>query len=74
MSDLTVPASPDVPASPHEIRTIPVPVAYYMGAHGDPIAEFDRLLLDLHPDGRVTWRQVDADGDTIAGGSDKHLT
>lgn len=50
-----------------EVRTVPLPASWYMGGHGDPIASFDRLLLDLHPDGGVTWRQVDLDGNAIAG-------
>ena len=34
---------------------IPLPVHWRMGAHGDPIAVFDYLVLHLHPDGSVTW-------------------
>lgn len=34
---------------------IPLPVRWRMGAHGDPIAEFDYIVLHLHRDGSVTW-------------------
>ena len=35
---------------------IPLPVRWRMGAHGDPIAEFDYIVLHLHRDGSVTWQ------------------
>ncbi len=41
-----------------EPRVVPLAANYYMGAHGDPIATFDYLALELHPDGTVTWRSV----------------
>ena len=34
---------------------IPLPVHWRMGDHGDPIAEFDCIVLHLHRDGSVTW-------------------
>lgn len=39
-------------------RVVPLPSNYYMGAHGDPVATFDYLALELHRDGSVTWRSV----------------
>ena len=39
---------------------IPLPVHWRMGAHGDPIAEFDYIVLPLHPDGSVTWSDQSA--------------
>ena len=38
-------------------RRIPLPSHWYLGAHGDPVARFDRLMLVLHPDGSVSWEQ-----------------
>lgn len=35
--------------------TIPLPVLWRLGAHGDPIAVFDHIVLHLWPDGSVTW-------------------
>ncbi len=37
-------------------RQVSLPASWYMGAHGDPIARFDYLVLELHDDGTVTWR------------------
>lgn len=34
---------------------IPLPVHWYMGANGDPVAVFDHITLHLWPDGSVTW-------------------
>ncbi len=34
---------------------IPLPVHWRTGAHGDPIAVFDCIVLHLHRDGSVTW-------------------
>ncbi len=39
-----------------KVREISVPASWYMGAHGDPVARFDYLVLELHDDGTVTWR------------------
>lgn len=39
----------------NEARDIAIPASWYLGAHGDPVAQFDRLVLTLHPDGTVTW-------------------
>lgn len=38
------------------VRSISVPAAWFLGAHGDPVAEFDHLHLDLIADGTVRWR------------------
>ena len=38
-------------------RRVPLPSHWYLGAHGDPVARFDRLMLLLHPDGSVRWEQ-----------------
>lgn len=43
-------------AEPGGHPTIPVPVRWRMGAHGDPIAVFDHIVLHLWPDGSVTWQ------------------
>lgn len=51
------------PDNAPELRRIPVPASYYLGGHGDPIAQFDHLVLLLHPDGRVTWESSDPDGE-----------
>ena len=40
-------------------RVIPLPTQWYLGAHGDPIATFDNVVLILHPNGGITWRQFD---------------
>jgi len=35
---------------------------WYMGGHGDPVATFDArpaLVLELHSDGRVTWKPAE---------------
>jgi len=34
---------------------VPLPVHWRTGDHGDPIAEFDYIVLHLHRDGSVTW-------------------
>jgi hypothetical protein len=35
---------------------VTVPVLWYLGAHGDPVADFrEAVVLILHPDGSVTW-------------------
>jgi len=39
---------------------IPIPVGYYVGGHGDPIAQFrhdELIILVLHDDGTVTWER-----------------
>ena len=48
-------------------RIIGIPNTYYMGGHGDPVAQFDRTSLILHDDGSVSWCKTDADGNFIAG-------
>lgn len=48
-------------------RIIGIPNTYYMGGHGDPVAQFDRTALILHDDGSVSWCQTDAAGNVIAG-------
>ena len=54
--------APD-PRTDHRLATdvgghpvIPLPVRWRMGGHGDPIAEFDHIVLHLHRDGSVTWQ------------------
>ena len=54
---------PTEPRPDHRLATevgghpvIPLPVHWRMGAHGDPIAEFDYITLHLWPDGSVTWK------------------
>lgn len=37
---------------------VPLPVSWYLGAHGDPVARFDHIVLTLHHDGTVTWRDA----------------
>lgn len=44
-------------------RVVPLPASYYLAAHGDPVATFDYLVLDLHDDGKVTWRSLKAKDD-----------
>ena len=48
-------------------RIIGIPNTYYMGGHGDPVAQFDSTALILHDDGSVSWFQTDADKNVIAG-------
>lgn len=42
------------------VREVPLPANWYLGMHGDPIAQFDSIILRLHEDGTVTW--LDASG------------
>lgn len=49
-------------------REIPMPLGYYLAASGDPIAHFGNgtaerpwLMLQLHDDGSVTWREATKD-------------
>ena len=37
---------------------IALPASWYLGTHGDPVAQFDYLVLRLHPDGTVTWHRA----------------
>lgn len=46
------------------VREITVPAAWYLGAHGDPVAHFDYLVLRLHDDGTVTWRSDRPESDS----------
>lgn len=42
------------------MREVVIPHDYYMGGHGDVIPMINRvepLVLELHDDGTVTWRQ-----------------
>lgn len=55
-------------ADQDEVREVPLPANWYMGAHGDPIAQFDYIVLRLHPDGTVTW--FDGRLPAAGGGSD----
>ena len=32
---------------------------WYMGGHGDPVATGPALVLELHSDGRVTWKPAE---------------
>jgi len=42
---------------PDVVRRISVPAQWYLGAHGDPIAQFDYLILILMADGSVRWER-----------------
>lgn len=42
---------------PVVVRRISVPAQWYLGAHGDPIAQFDYLILILMADGSVRWER-----------------
>lgn len=59
--------SADRTPDPDEERIVGIPVSWYMGAHGDPVAQFDRVALRLHPDGSVTWAKYDHDDQPIEG-------
>jgi hypothetical protein len=38
---------------------VTVPVLWYLGAHGDPVADFrEAVILILHSDGSVTWEAI----------------
>jgi hypothetical protein len=45
---------------------VSIPASWYLGAHGDPVARFDYLVLQLHSDGTVTWfRDVPSEETTL---------
>lgn len=50
MSGVTPQSSP-----PETPRRVALPASWFLGAHGDPVAQFEGLQLVLHPDGSVTW-------------------